>query len=99
MAYDLECADLAGVLDVGTDAGADVVVTYPHYAECFRCVLRKFAQVHDRSGLFSRQEFYSYIKILSNDFIDLCLYFGHLLCSRLSLKNRCQPGFLMIRSA
>ena len=35
MAYDLECADLACVLDVGTDAGTDVVVPYPHYAESF----------------------------------------------------------------
>lgn len=96
MAYDLECADLACVLDVGTDAGAGIVVPYPYYAECFRSVIRKFAQVHDGSGLFSVQKFDCDIKILSYDLIYLCLYFGHLLCSRLCIKYIVTLGLFLL---
>ena len=35
MAYDLEGTDLARVLNMGTYAGAGVVVPYPNYAESF----------------------------------------------------------------
>ena len=56
MADYLEGTYLTGILHMGTDAGACIIIPYPHDTEGIGGIRRKFAQVNNVSRLFTIHE-------------------------------------------
>lgn len=93
---DLEGPYLGGVFHVCTDAGAGIIVSNFHYAECLRDILGEFAQINICSCLSEWHELNSDIKILSYHLIDLCLYFGYLGLCGLSIEDVVTFGLFLL---
>ena len=96
MADDLECSYLTSIFHMSTDAGTCIIISYPHYAESLRCILREFAKVHDSSSLFATHELDGDIMILRDLLIDLCFYLSQLLGSRLRIEDVVALGFILL---
>lgn len=60
MAYDAEPAYFRGVSDVGPDACAGIVITYPYDTQGLGNVFRQFAQIHYPGSIGNRKERYCY---------------------------------------
>ena len=87
MADDAELPYLRGVDHVSTYAGTVVIFPYPNDTQSLRCILRQFAQVYYRCGLFLAHKFYRHRQGSSDDLIDLVLDGLDLLISRAFRKN------------
>ena len=70
VADDFEGADFAGVLHVGADACAGVIIPYSDDSEGLRGIIWEFAEVDDRGGLLSGHELDCDVQVLGYDFID-----------------------------
>ena len=82
MADNPELSYLRAVLDMGTDAGAVVVVPDAHDAESLGRVLREFAQVNHPRGLFPGDEAHGDGQRCGDDLVDLRFNGLHLFIGR-----------------
>ena len=60
MAYNTEFAYLGSIGYMGSDAGAGIVIPYPHDPEGFRNVVRKLGKIDQGTRLFTAKKFYRY---------------------------------------
>ncbi len=75
---DFEVADFGGVLDVGADASAEVVVADADEAECLAGVVGQLPEVHLGRHLATLHEFVANGQMLRYDLVDAALNFRHL---------------------
>ena len=96
MADYLEGAYFTGILHMGTDAGASIIIPYPHDTEGLGGVRRKFAQVNNVSRLFTIHELDGDIVMPGNLLIDLGFNLSDLLRCRLRFEDIVALGFLLL---
>ena len=64
MADYLECTYLTGIIDMGTDAGAGIIIPYSNYSESIGSILGKLTQINYICSLLTTHELNGDIMIL-----------------------------------
>ena len=84
---DFEGADFGGVLDMGADTGAEVVVADAHQAERLAGIVGQLPEVHLGRYLATLHELIAHGQMLRYHFVDAALNLLHLLVGGSGVKE------------